>query len=163
MVVCMYNLKELIEFMEEYAEFFDKMVDVEEEKLNAILSYNLKELEKSVASQQSIQLYLERMEKKREAVQERANLTGKTISQIISLAENSEKDALQEIFERIQESVEDVRYLNSISMDKVKENLNILKDLGGKELPDTAKTYGPGFLKKAESWKSSGISFQKKI
>lgn len=163
MVVSMYNFGELVQFMNEYADFFDHMIDVEEDKFDAILSYDVKELEKSVASQQAVQLYLEKMEKRREDVQSRAGVSGKTFSEIIALADGSQKEELQELFERIQDAVDDIKYLNEKSMERVKENLNVLKDLGGAELPETAQTYGPGFVKKAESFKSSGLTFQKKI
>ena len=55
--------QELFCFLEEYAQLLESMVDSEKEKLECLLSNELKRIEQSVSNQQTVSMQIENFEK----------------------------------------------------------------------------------------------------
>lgn len=112
-------------FMQEYISFLDEMVEVQKTQLEAVLSKQVKQVEKSVATLQTFLMRLDGMEKKRMDLQAKAGYGDMTFSQIIEHTPNDQKQELQAVFEAMEKRVSDISYYNSKSQDKVKLDLQV--------------------------------------
>lgn len=117
---------EFVDFMESYAAFFEEMTVSEQDKLEAMLSNDIKMLEHSVSAQQASAKRLENIEKKRIDMQEKANCTGMSLGQIIEAAPPEYTARLGEVSQRINRAVEEIKFYNDKSMGVVKMNLQAI-------------------------------------
>lgn len=156
-------LAEYCRYMVDYTEFFEQMVDGEQEKLDALLSYDLKRVEQSISIQLADQKKFEQMEEQRMELQVRAGFQkNSTFEEIVEGTEGEYQQQLAEIFEWLSELVDEVKYYNSKSLDLVKMNL---KAIGTKLPPEERQdlnAYSPESLR-GEAWGSGSSAFQAKI
>lgn len=126
----MATITDFIEFMEQYADFISYMESEEQNKLDALLSYNIKKIEQSIASQQAVGKRLEALEKRRMSLQEEAGLGELTFKEILEKVEGGDREKLSELFARFTKSIDHVKYLNSKSIELVKMNLKEINSSG---------------------------------
>lgn len=156
------QFEELIGFLQGYADFFEDIVKVEKDKLSALFSYELKRMEKSMAEQQAVEKQLQNMEKKREEMQEHAQVGGKTFREIAEIATGQEKEKLRELFERIQQAMDEIKLYNGKSLEFVRSNL---KTIGSNYNQDGLQDIGYSRLAKAAkpTWSATKTIFETKI
>lgn len=110
-------------FLKEYADFLDTVVSEEKEKLEALLSFELKRIEQSISAGQAIAMQMDGYEKKRLALQRQAGLEGKTFRQIMEAADGESAAKLRNLFERIEHALLDIKFYSAKSMGLVKMGL----------------------------------------
>ncbi len=124
-------------FVQEYIVFLDQMIEAQKTQLEAVLSKQVKQVEKSVASLQTFLMKLDSMEKKRMELQEQAGYDDMTFRQIIETASDSQRQELQTLFEGMEKRVSDIAYYNSKSQEKVKLDLQVWNNSTAKGTPTT--------------------------
>ena len=137
----MNNFAEFHRFMVEYVDFFDDMLEVEKQKLEAMISYDLKEIEHSIATQQATAKKLEQMEKRREEAQRQAGFANKTFKEIIAMVAEEQGSILTQLFDQMEASVKMIRYYNDKSLDVVKLNLQAINGVAPKDSKNEARGY----------------------
>lgn len=110
-------------FLNEYAAFFEEMVNLENEKLGALLSNNLAAIERSISVHQATEKRLENLERRRAELQTAAGFGGKTFYEIIGLSPAEKKQELQLLFNRVEQAISQIKYLNGKSMAVARDNL----------------------------------------
>jgi hypothetical protein len=128
-------------FMSEYAGFLEAMVDTEKEKLDALLSNQLKRIEHSVSCQQAVSMQIENYEKRRLQLQKQAGFGDITFHEMIERVDPEEQEKLKEIFGRMRKAAEEVKFLNEKSMKLVKANMQVLNS----SVPSDLQANGPGY------------------
>lgn len=124
--------------MQEYISFLDQMIETQKTQLEAVLSKQIKQVEKSVASLQTFLMKLDSMEKKRMDLQEQAGYGDMTFRQIIENIPDAQKYELQTLFETMEKRVSDIAYYNSKAQEKVKLDLQIWGNGISKDTPTTS-------------------------
>lgn len=160
-------LKELISFLHDYTAFFEHVVEEEKDKLDSLLSYDLKRIEHSIAEQQAVEMKLATMEKKREQLQKEAGVEGKTFREIQALALEEDKKVLGELLGRMQEAITNIKYYNGKSLEFAKANLNTIQSLAGPNTDKEKELQGYASIAKSKGkqagWTSQKTIFETKI
>ena len=158
--------------MNEFAEFLTatercvaqckSLLEFEHEKRQALLSDDLDRLESMLQAQQAAIMKLESMEKQRVEAQHKAGYHNLTAEEIIELLDDSpDKEALVQQVGELKQTLEDIRYQNSKSLEIARANIQIINTLAtGK-----AQNQNQGVYKKGQTGAiSQGIpSFDKKL
>jgi len=127
MVMILNTQADFYMFLQEYADFLEEMIEAEKEKLAALVSNELVRIEHSITVQQATAMQFENMEKKRLKLQRNAGFENMTFSEIIEAAREEDQQMLSLVFRRIQQALDQIKYLNSKSMDVVKTHINLSK------------------------------------
>ncbi len=114
------------QFLNEYAAFFEEMMAAENDKLGALLSNNLAAIEHSIATQQATEKRLENLERRRVELQTAAGWSDKTFHEIIGLSPQDKKQELQLLFNRVEQAISQIKYLNGKSMGVARSNMQAL-------------------------------------
>lgn len=122
------GLREFIDLMADYVDFFEGMADDEGDRFLAISSMNCKEVEQSVFRQQSNAMRLKKMEEMREGAQERLGLADKTFCQIAVETPGEEGEELSDLFYRLSDAVQVVQYYHGKSLKAARESMKILHE-----------------------------------
>lgn len=139
--------QELFSFLEEYADFLAYMVHDEEEKLAALLSNSLPRIEKAIATAQANAKQMENYELRRIRLQEQAGYGGASFAEIVEYAPEEEQQSLAALLQRIQNTVETIKYHNTKSMNVARTNM--MERNPGAELPGTPKSAAGSAYRKA--------------
>lgn len=153
------GIQKYIAFMSGYASYFEGLVDEERDKLDALLSHDLKQMEQSVAQQQAVEKKMEQLEQLRESLQQAAGFEGMTCQEIIAQLSGEDRFTLDQAFKRLSDAVSTVKFYNQKSMDICKQSLQLI----GSEAVDPAAppTYSP--TQKAGEGYAEAKLFDKKI
>ncbi|MEM1485295.1 hypothetical protein V6615_10510 [Oscillospiraceae bacterium PP1C4] len=149
------------EFMETYTEFFESMVSVEKEKLEALLSFQLKKIEQAISAGQANAMKLENYEKKRMELQVQAGFAEATFQEIIDSIDGELKKVLENLLRRMNNAVQEIKFYNGKSMGLAKINLQSINDA----VPSSARSEAQGYTSlktQADAYKNT-VSFETKI
>lgn len=113
-------------FLEDYTRFLEKMAGDEKEKYAAILSYDVKRINRVVSNQQALNMHLAKMEQQREEEQSKAGLEGLNFQQIIDRLEGQQREDFNQLFRRFEQALYDIKYFNGKSMSFAQEGLQML-------------------------------------
>ncbi len=113
-------------FLEDYTRFLEKMAGDEKEKYAAILSYDVKRINRVVSNQQALNMHLAKMEQQREEEQSKAGLEGLNFQQIIERLEGQQREDFDKLFRRFEQALYDIKYFNGKSMSFAQEGLQML-------------------------------------
>ena len=116
--------------MEEYIAFLEESVEREKEKYAALVSYDPKRTDKVVAEQQAANMRLAQLEERREEAQRQAGWEGLTFRENLERTDGAEKDTLTGLFERFENTVNEIRFYNSRSLSFANDGLRILGAAG---------------------------------
>lgn len=119
------NNAEFYALLEQYIQALKDMLDGEQQKLEALYANDLKSIEKALSISQANSMNLENVEKKRIYLQQKAGLAGLSFSEIIDNAKPEDKNMLMRYFEVARRLLEQIRYLNSRSMNISASNLRL--------------------------------------
>ncbi len=114
---------EYVGFLHTYMDFLDKMLQDEGEKLKAIQSRELPRIERSIAVSQANAKQLDNYEQRRMELQTDAGFGGMTFRQLIEKAPADEKGALQTLYARFEQAVQEIKFNNDKSMAVARDNL----------------------------------------
>ena len=76
------KLQEFIEYLGEYADFLESMIEEQNDKLEALLSHDIPTIERSVARQQVLTIRMDQLEQGREKRQQDMGFPEKTLREI---------------------------------------------------------------------------------
>jgi len=153
--------QELLDFLYEYAGFFTEMEQTETQKLDNLLSRQLERIEHSIAVQQAMDKRLENLEKKRMDLQIKLGFDGMTFTRLIQEFPEENRAELKRLFERIQKSLDNIKYLNQKSM-KVAESK--LEEIGSTPIKPSANiSQYNGYTAKGKMKSSSPSILETKV
>lgn len=122
--------------MEEYTCFFQDAAEQEEEKLRALLSDDLRRIERALMEHQRLTKQIEQYERRREELQERLGLGGQTFTRIIEMTEGEERQELKFLFSAFEAAIHCIKHANSRSLDIARLNLRILDEISPAGITD---------------------------
>lgn len=125
----MKNFDEFYNFMLEYTEFFEQTAVLEREKMCALLSDDLRRIEKCLNEHQSTIKKAEAYENEREKLQARIGLGGKSFRQIMALTDGDEYEALRKLYNRFKTAVDNVSHSNKTSLQIAETNMKIIESM----------------------------------
>ena len=114
-------MEEIFVFLTEYTEFLEKMEVTQQEKLDLLLSGDLKKIEQSIMVQQAMDKQLENLEQARMRLFQEHGVEGKTFRELIPLqpeAGNGEGSSSCR-----QKAIDNIRYYNKKSQDFARSEL----------------------------------------
>lgn len=155
------KFEEFCDFLDEYAQFLESMVQSEKTKLECLLTNELKRIEHSVSSQQAVSMRIENYEKRRQQMQIQAGFEHATLREIINQVDSEDQQKLRTIFARMQKAAQEVKFLNEKSMKIVQTNLQLLHTI----TPPEKQVSDQGYSQhgKQADWKNNGLLFETKI
>lgn len=139
-VIMTENQSKMMQFLEEYLKTFEAILKDEQEKLRNFVSFDLEKINSSIAKQQANEMRITNIEKKRIETQKKLGYDGMTFKQIIDTFD--EKVEMNGLYDKINHTVNEVRFYNQKAMDIAKGQLNlyeIVKDEAGTYTKDNKK------------------------
>ncbi len=115
--------KLFFDFLSEYIDFYEQVENRSRERFEIISSYNLADLERSIANDQSSIMRAEQMEKRRIELQKEAGYGLMPLREIVNSHEGEEKEHLRSFFNRLSELLENIRFYNARCKKLVEANL----------------------------------------
>lgn len=103
------EMKKLFDVMDDVLELFDRLMVVENSKLDAIAVNDVDKLDEHMRAEQACTMELRSLDARREHVQEELGFKGYTMRQIIDATSGEEKEKLQEIYETLQIKTEELQ------------------------------------------------------
>ena len=104
----MRDLQALFSVLDSLSSLFDRLIEVETEKLGAIAINDIAKLDEFMKTEQAISLELKGLDSKREAVQAELGFSGLPMGEIIEKTEGEDAQKLNNIYLSLQEKVEDL-------------------------------------------------------
>ena len=104
-----------------------KMKNMEQEKRDALLHYDLDVTESLMKKQQAMVMQLDNMEKKRLSHQVAAGFSNKTSSQILAAADEETQLLLKPLFEKLRIVADELKTLNQVSINIAKSELRLME------------------------------------
>lgn len=115
--------------MLEYTEFFEETAAKEREKMCALLSDDLSRIEKCLNEHQTTLKKTELYEERRENLQAKLGLEGKSFRQIIAMTDGDEHESLRKLYNRFKVAVDNVSHSNKTSLQIAETNMRIIESL----------------------------------
>lgn len=150
--------REFFDFLGKYTDYLESMVEGEKEKLAAILSNDLERIDHSVAAQQAVSMQMGTYEKRRAQLQSAAGYDTREFRQILKELPEEEQTALGQVFNRMEQAIQEIQYYNGKALEVVKLNLQRFGE--GMQNPVKTPGYGPG---KEGSGTYTSTLYEKKI
>ena len=116
----------LYDFIDDYNEFWQKVLEEEKEKLKNISSCDLALVQKSIKDQQAVIMQIENLEEKRIALQKECGLENKSLREILEDAEEGFKPRLKNALDLFQKTMEEIKFYNNKSNTIAKEHLDAI-------------------------------------
>ena len=133
------KLQEFIEYLGEYADFLESMIEEQNDKLEALLSHYIPTIERSVARQQVLTIRMDQLEQGREKRQQDMGFPEKTLREIAESVRMENPEQAQKILdchERMSRAIEQIKFLNEKAMHLVETNLQLVN----MEVPSKTQT-----------------------
>ena len=111
-------------FFEEYALFFEEMVEAEKLKLNILLSNDLKAIEENILIQQVNAKRIENMERKRIEMFNGLGYSQLTFKEIIQMNQE-ESNILTNYYSRVEKAIIQIKHFNKKSLELIRFNLSL--------------------------------------
>lgn len=111
-------------FFEEYALFFEEMVEAEKLKLNILLSNDLKAIEENILVQQVNAKRIENMERKRIEMFNALGYSQLTFKEIIQMNQE-ESNILTSYYSRVEKAINQIKHFNKKSLELIRFNLSL--------------------------------------
>lgn len=121
----------LYNFFETYADFFEEVSNLEQEKLSVLLSGMIPQIEQMITRQQSVAKRMENIERKRIDLQKAAGMDHFTFKDILGQATDKDKTRLQLLFQRISTEISNIKYFNDKSMECARARLQMTHEPKG--------------------------------
>ncbi len=147
-------MEQLMEFLREYTEFFEKMEQKQVEKLGLLMTKELDKIEASTMMQQAMDKQLENLEQRRRTLFQSLGIWGKTLKEIADSVEAGEKKELLELYGRLDGAIGNIKFYNE-KAEKLAKDERERMGLGGRLAANPTGIYGPNS-------RPSGLNFEKK-
>lgn len=117
----------LADLMKEFIEFFDTLIPIEQDKLDAAVKNRVSIVEDYMHKEQAAVMRLRGLEQKREAEQKRLGLEGCTFRQILEKIPDTDAAMLKPLFDRLDHQVHTMQTLNGSIRDAIEVNLRMIE------------------------------------
>lgn len=121
---------EFYNFMDEYTTFFEGVASKEEDKMKALLSNDLENLELVLSEHQSMTMRVEQYEKRRSELQERLGFGNASFCEIIDMFSNEQREELKALYTRFEVAVHNTKHYNGRALEVALMNLRIMDSMG---------------------------------
>lgn len=115
------------DLMKEFIEFFDTLIPIEQDKLDATVKNRVGILEDFMHKEQAAVMRLRGLEQKREAEQKRLGLEGCTFRQILEKIPDTDAAMLKPLFDRVDSQVRTMQSLSGSIRDAIEVNLRVIE------------------------------------
>lgn len=123
-----------IKIIEEFIDFFDSLIPIEQEKLDAAVKNRVSFVEECMHKEQAAVLRLRGLEQKREKEQENLGMKDYTFRQILDQVPEDVFVILKPLFEQMSERVSRFQSISSSAKDMIEVNLHVIQSsLAGRE------------------------------
>jgi hypothetical protein len=143
----------LYQLLKEYTEIYKMLLELEYDKYEAVIKDDVITLDNIVSQEEVCYLQMKGIEHKREKLLTPLGLSGKTLKEIIDVAENESKIKLQEKFEELNNTISELNKINDLLKTVIEVRLRRLNkkinNLGEKEntyTNDKSKNAAEGLL-----------------
>ena len=128
------------DFMDKYEKFYKKVRDEEENKLNTLLSNDIKKIEAVLFSYQKYVTEIQHYEEKRIELCEKLGFKGTSFADIIENFDGEERKKLTEQKQRLENLVNNVSYMNKKSLEIADIQLKFVQEIA-EHSPENSKSY----------------------
>ncbi|MBE6842843.1 MAG: flagellar protein FlgN [Ruminococcus sp.] len=125
----MKNYEEFYDFMDRYTEFYDEVLEKEKEKLEALSSDDLAQINRILSEYQVLVKKTEQYEKKRMELFKELGLENMTFRAIVESESGDCREELEDLFYRFREAVVKTKEYNNKSLEIVRENVKTLGNI----------------------------------
>lgn len=129
----MSRFDEYLGFMKRYLSFFEVVKDNERNKMEALLSNDLKKIESAMSQHQSDVKKIEILEKQRRELSIELGFGERDFKQVCELFEGEEKKVLSDLRASLQNTVKNIKYLNKKSIEIANMQLYYYGELAADE------------------------------
>lgn len=119
----MNGFSDFIKLIEEFINFFDELIPIEQEKLDAAVKNRVSFIEECMHKEQAAVLRLRGLEQKREKEQEKLGMKDYTFRQILEKAPEETSSILRPLFDRLSEQIRTLQGISDNAKDIIKVNL----------------------------------------
>ncbi len=137
------------DLMKEFIEFFDTLIPIEEDKLDATVKNRVALVEDFMHKEQAAVMRLRGLEQKREAEQKRLGLEGCTFRQILEKVPDTDAAMLKPLFDKMDAQIRTMQSLSGSIKDAIEVNLRVIELRLAGDSPGRATYSAAG--KKAET------------
>lgn len=113
--------------MEEFIEFFEELIPVEQDKLDAAVNNRVSFVEECMHKEQAAVLRLRGLDQKREKEQERLGMKGYTFRKILESVPEETATVLKPLFDRLSEQVHMLQSITDNSKNMIEVNLHTIQ------------------------------------
>lgn len=103
------EMKKLFDVMDDILELFDRLMEVENSKLDAIAVNDVDKLDEHMRAEQACTMELRSLDARREQIQSELGFDGYTMRQIIEASSGEDKEKLREMYETLQVKTEELQ------------------------------------------------------
>ncbi len=104
----------LYQLLKEYTKIYKMFLDLEYEKYEAVIKNDLIALDNIVSQEEVYNLQIKGFDHRREKLLNSLGLGGKTLKEIIDAADNDSKADLQEQFEELNNTIQELKKINGL-------------------------------------------------
>lgn len=148
----MSDLSNFTDIIKEFIDFFDELIAIEQEKLDAATRNQVSFVEDCMHKEQAAILRLRGLEQKREKEQERLGMGGYTFRQILEHASEDDVNTLNPLFNQLSDQVRMMQSLSESAKDIIEVNLHMIQSSLAKKAPG-GETYSASGTKKENGTK----------
>lgn len=117
------KISQVLVFFQEYKQVFANVLEDEKDKLKKFLTFDLDQINEAIKKQQSNEMRIANIEKKRIKLQQALGLENMTFKEIISSLDNPKE--LEVLYKEIEVLVNDVKFYNNKAMEIAKSQLSL--------------------------------------
>ncbi len=139
----------LLQAIRESTEQLEQMIELEQEKRQALLNPTLDGLEAMLPRQQAAVMQMESSERRRLAAQAKAGFEGLTGEEIQAKVPPDEAEAIAPLLTKLRSVAEELRSLNRTAMDVARANLRFVEKVTGTNEAPSGLYQAPGKKKGA--------------
>ena len=137
------NLDSLIQTLETEVGIYKDFKEIEEGKTAVIIEGDIEKLDEILNREHIMHMKLQSIEKKRIETMRGLGLAGKTLADVISVAQGRAKEKLSEILNELNDYIDDLKQINDHNTKLVKARLEIISNVS-KMFREPAKTPAAG-------------------
>lgn len=131
----MNEFSNFIKIIEEFIDFFDNLIPIEQEKLEAAVKNRVSFVEECMHKEQAAVLRLRGLEQKREREQEKLGMKDYTFRQILEKVPEDVSSVLRPLFDKMSEQVTQFQSISDSAKDIIEVNLHVIQSSLAEQAP----------------------------
>lgn len=148
----MYDLTEFTELLHHLLELFDRLIPLEQSKLEAVSQNRVSRLEEIIKREQADILSMRGLDQKRVRIQEKLGWKDLTFREILEQLPPDQRPQIQILFDELSSRVRTFQSVTDSSRSIMEVNLHNIEKLIAAQTPGKNQTYTEdGFLEKKET------------